>query len=303
MGGSALRTKRSDTHIFSYYHPAVIFAYFAGAAAFSMATFNPVYVAASLVCASIYLIYLHGARAFAKSAAYAIPLFVVVVAFNALFNGMGMTVLGYFGGTPITAEAIAYGTSAAAVLFAVFTWFACYQEIMTSDKFLALFGGIAPTSALLISMTLRFVPLAARRAKRISTAQNAALGSHKRTFREQARLGTRLATVLTAWSMESSIETADSMQVRAYGTQGRKRTHYANDRLTLRDGILLALLIALIAANIFFFATQAPRFEFYPTINNHLPHPAAVLVYVVFLLTPLLLEGREQLAWARATSR
>ena len=37
-------------------------------------------------------------------------------------------------------------------------WFSSYNEIMTSDKFVYLFGRVIPALSLVLSMTLRFVP-------------------------------------------------------------------------------------------------------------------------------------------------
>jgi energy-coupling factor transport system permease protein len=47
---------------------------------------------------------------------------------------------------PLTLESIFYGLAAAVMLAAVVLWFGCYNEVMTSDKFIYLFGRVIPRS-------------------------------------------------------------------------------------------------------------------------------------------------------------
>ena len=53
---------------------------------------------------------------------------------------------------------------------------------MTSDKFLFLFGQIAPNTALLITMTLGLIPRLQERSAQIRTAQKMLLPENKRAF-------------------------------------------------------------------------------------------------------------------------
>ena len=78
---------------------------------------------------------------------------------NPAFNHEGITILTYLpSGNPLTLESVLYGIAAAMMLAAVITWFSCYTAVMTSDKFIYLFGRIIPALSLVLSMTLRFVP-------------------------------------------------------------------------------------------------------------------------------------------------
>ena len=83
-----------------------------------------------------------------------------------------MTVITYLGtGNPLTLESILYGLAAAAMLVTVIGWFSCYNAVMTSDKFIYLFGRIIPSLSLLFSMVLRFVPRFKAQLKTVSAAQ------------------------------------------------------------------------------------------------------------------------------------
>ncbi len=77
---------------------------------------------------------------------------------NPLFNHRGSTALFYIGLNPVTLEALLYGVCSAGMLISVFIWFRCYLSLMTNDKFLYLFGRIAPATALIVSMYTKVDP-------------------------------------------------------------------------------------------------------------------------------------------------
>ena len=84
---------------------------------------------------------------------------IMIIVINPLFNHEGMTILGYFKtGNPLTLESIIYGIFMALLMMNVILWFAIYNVIMTSDKFIYIFGRIIPHLSLIISMSLRYVP-------------------------------------------------------------------------------------------------------------------------------------------------
>ena len=62
-------------------------------------------------------------------------------------------------GGPTPGEALAYGGVIAGVFVVMMLWFGCYNRVMTSDKFMCLFGNWAPSLSLLLVMVFRLVPL------------------------------------------------------------------------------------------------------------------------------------------------
>ncbi|MBQ9994421.1 MAG: hypothetical protein IJP17_06895, partial [Clostridia bacterium] len=176
------------------------------------------------------------------------------------------------------------------MLLSMMIWFLCYCEVMSSDKFLALFGNVAPTISLLISMILRYIPDTMRRGEEIRTAQAAMLGGETLSRREKTAQGIRMASILMSWSMESSIETADSMRARGYGTA--RRTSAVYQPLCATDIILLCLLLAMTAAMCAILLLPRFKFEFYPVMSPmHIS--AAWCIYPALLLIPLILEAKE----------
>lgn len=68
-------------------------------------------------------------------------------------------------------EPLVYGACTGVMLGALVMWFAAYNQVVTSEKFAALFGGIAPNLVLTFSMAMRFVPLMIKTANQIKEAQ------------------------------------------------------------------------------------------------------------------------------------
>ncbi len=163
---------------------------------------------------------------------------------NPLFNPRGVTVLTYLpGGNPLTLESIVYGLAAAGMLAAVVFWFRCYNAVMTSDKFIYLFGRIIPSLSLILSMTLRFVPRFRAQLRTVTEAQRC-IGrdvSEGPVVRRCKNAGAILSIMLT-WSLENAVETADSMKSRGYGLLGR--TAFSLYTLDDRDRGLLVWLLS-----------------------------------------------------------
>ena len=69
-----------------------------------------------------------------------------IIAATTLFNHYGVTMLYYVesSGNWITLESLVYGIVLGAVMFVVIQWFSCYNKIMTTDKFVYLFGKLIP---------------------------------------------------------------------------------------------------------------------------------------------------------------
>ena len=162
--------KHRDT--FSSCHPIVNFLYFVMVLIFSMFFMHPVSLLISLASSLTYAIYLNGRKAVRFSLRYMLPMMLLAAITNPIFNHAGVTILAYLPtGNPLTLESILYGMASALMLAAVITWFSCYSAVMTSDKFVYLFGRVVPALSLILSMTLRFVPKFKAQFQVVSQAQ------------------------------------------------------------------------------------------------------------------------------------
>lgn len=288
--------------MFSSCHPALNFLYFALVIGFSMFLMHPVSLIISLGASLTYAVYLNGRRAVRFSLLVMLPMMIVAALVNPAFNHEGATLLAYLpSGNPLTLESILYGLAAAAMLAAVVTWFSCYTAVMTSDKFVYLFGRVIPALSLVLSMTLRFVPKFQAQFKVVSEAQqcvgrDVSNGSLLRRLRNAVTI----FSIMLTWSLENAIETADSMKSRGYGLPGR--TAFSIYRFDSRDKAVLAWLVYCG----FFLCCGAAAggftWRYYPTMKGAPWTPMTVCfqaVYLALCLTPVALDLWSDWSWRR----
>ena len=266
---------------------------------------HPVSLLISLISALAYAVYLDGSRAVRLSLTALLPMVLLAALVNPAFNHEGATILTYLpSGNPLTLESIVYGLAAACMLASVLTWFSCYNAVMTSDKFVYLFGRVIPALSLVLSMTLRFVPRFRAQLREVSQAQ-ACVGRDASTgsLLRRARNGITMVSILVTWSLENAIETADSMKSRGYGLPGR--TAFSIYRFDDRDRAALVWLVFCgfyIAAG---WSAGGLRWRYYPTIQGTLTGAFPIsfqLVYLALCLTPVILNGMEDWKWKRLQS-
>ncbi len=212
-----------STNEFKTYHPIVNFTYFVFVIGFSCFLMHPVCLGISLVSGFVYSVMLKGKKTIKTNFIYMLPMLFFMALINPAFNHEGITVLAYLpSGNPLTMESIVYGICAAAMIVSVICHFSCYNEVMTSDKFLYLFGKIIPALSLIVSMTLRFVPKFAAQLKVVTNAQKC-MGRDLSNggIIKRAKNGLNILSIMTTWSLENAVETADSMKSRGYGIPGR----------------------------------------------------------------------------------
>ncbi len=286
------------TDAFSKCHPLVNFIFFLGAIGFGMVLLHPAYIAVGLLCGAGYACVLQPRRGLRLALGLA-PAVLFVGAINPLFNFEGQRILFYLFYRPYTLEALLYGLAVGGILAVSMLWFSCYSSVLTSDKFLALFGSRIPALSLLLTMILRLIPSLTRKARQILTARQAigkGLGEHA-SKKQQLRSGMGAISALTDWALEGSIVTADSMRSRGYGTA--RRTSFRRYRFTPRDGIMLGAMLVLAGLTLAFGHTGA---TYTPALA--VPAPGwGLAAYLVFLLIPILVDGKEALLWHISRSK
>ncbi len=291
-----------QTDFFSRCHPAVTFAFFIAAIVLSVVFLHPMYILISLLAGTAYLLTLRRRRAL-KPVLGMIPLFLLVFIVSPLLNPLrtaqgGHVVLMLFD-RYITAELLLQGAMMAAMFIAMLLWFLCYSDVMTSDKFTALFAPLLPVLSLMLVMILRLVPAYGRKAQQIAGARRCVGLGGGASRRQQLRGGMATLGALTAWALEGGIITADSMRSRGYGAA--KRTNFQIYRFTVRDGAVLLLMAALCAAVLVASAGGCTEATFVPTLyiagSNTPLGILGLAAWAVFLLLPTLLHLWEDLTW------
>jgi len=234
-----------------------------------------------------------------------LPMMLFTAILNPLFNHAGGTILAYlWNGNPLTLESIAFGVASATMLVTVISWFACFNKVMTSDKFVYLFGKIIPALSLILSMALRFVPRFREQIRVVSNAQKC-IGrdvSNGNIF-QKVRFGLRIISIMVTWSLENAIETADSMKSRGYGLPGR--TAFSIFHFDKRDfrGLVYIMICAMIiiTGNV----SGVYRFRYFPTIQGEWTGATIAVFAAYFALAafPLIANFKEDIVWARLESR
>lgn len=291
---------------FSDCHPAVNFAYFALVLAFSMTLMHPVCLLISLTGACCYLARLHGLRELGHSARWLVPMALLAALVNPAFVHQGVTILTYLpSGNPLTLESILYGLAAGTMLCAVVLWFLCFNRVITSDKFVYLFGRVIPALSLVLSMTLRFVPLFRRQLETVRQAQfcigrDASTGSAW----QRARRAVTIFSIMVTWALENAIETADSMKSRGYGLRGR--TAFSIYRMEDRDKYALGWLgfcgMYLLCGSL----AGGLKWWYFPMLQGAMAQPFSISFYLAYLalcLTPVIIDRKEARVWRCSPSK
>ena len=273
--------------LFATYHPAVCMLFFLAAIGFSFSTQHPVYVALSCAMSGAFLVYLRGWRPFLRTMGTCVPLVVFVGVLNSLFNAAGATILWQWGPFCVCVEGMCYGLAVGGMLIAVLLWFACYNEVMTEDKFTYLFGRRLPTVSLMVTMISRWTPRMVSRGRSIYDSQEALIGGYDQSKRGKLRRGVRMATILAGLGMEDSIQTADSMSARGYGSA--MRTSYARFRWHARERVVLGVLVVLAVVNVVLLVAYAGAFSYYPLVSSVEPSWGYV-TYALMLGMPFWVE-------------
>ncbi|MBQ2096078.1 MAG: energy-coupling factor transporter transmembrane protein EcfT [Firmicutes bacterium] len=288
---------------FASYHPSVNFLYFASVLLFGMWFMHPVCLAVSVVCAVAYNAYLNGEKSLRFCLVYMLPMLCLAAVVNPLFTHEGVTVLWYFpSGSALTLESILYGLAAAVMLVSVMVWFASFNSIMTTDKFIYLFGRVIPSLSLVLSMTLRFIPRFKKQMDHVREARRC-MGKEQDVSGKRGALKEALTvlSIMITWALEGAIDTADSMNSRGYGLPGR--TAFSVYFFEARDRFCVLWILLCDACVLASYFAGLFDWRYYPAVNGS--GAAGIPGYLCLALlgvTPLLIDIKEDIKWKRIRS-
>lgn len=261
---------REDT--FSRYHPLVNLVYFAGAVCFTMLIQAPAFLIGNIVASGIYYAILRRSRCL-SGMVWTFAVFLVSALMNPIVNTRGKQVLFRYFGRPYTLESLQYGIVVGLVLAGTLLWLGCYNQIVTGNKLIALFGNLAPALSLMLIMIFRMIPDFIKKAEQIIHARGC-IGKWQKNLDS----GMQVMGILTSWALENSVITADSMRSRGYGTGSV--SHYGIYQLRLSDGILLGVMVACILLSVLFRTTSL-----------------GIIIALVYVFLPTGLRMKEEIQW------
>lgn len=291
---------------FSRLHPFVSFLYFALVISFSLVLTHPLAQIIAFFCAVIYAIKINNKQSIGFLLKLCLPTVFLAALINPIFNHRGATILLYFSnGNPLTLESIIYGLFMGVMLATIIFWFSSFNKIITTDKFVYLFGKIIPSLSLILSMSLRLLPNFKRQMQSIAESRKAmgkdiANGNIINKFTNAVSI----FSIMISWAFENSIDTADSMKSRGYGV--KKRTAFSIYHFYKQDKFVLTFLC--ICAFILFYGifkgvfsfSYFPSISFTPINKNTIPF---YIVYFLVCITPIIIDLRKEILWKTLVSK
>lgn len=295
-----------DHNSFAELHPVVTTIWFVLVTGVTMFSNAPWILGISLIMATLYRILLNGIHDLKGSLILIIGASVLITLINGLFTHNGATVLFYLGSNRITLEAFAFGLGMSLMFSAVAQWLICFSIITTSDKMIYLFGFFLPVIGLVISIIFRSIPLLRKRFSDIDAAQKAMGRGQEKGLVKRARQLVKEVSILTAWSLEASIDSADSMTARGYGLHGRTSFHLY--RFEKRDILSFLVILACAAVILPGCVQNASRIYYYPTIRPAVSNLTVLqkaiftAVWIFMLILPAVIDLYGEHVWRKYES-
>src|SRR5699024_2321030 len=276
----------------------VLFIYYISVIFITMFMMHPAILILSLIGALMFFVMLEPTKQFIRDIGFYALVFLLIAITNPIFVHRGETILFFLNDNPVTKEAFIYGVVIATLLIAIIFWSKSYTLLMTSDKFIYLFGKAIPKLSLIISMALRFIPLLKTQMKKVNQTQKT-LGIYtSKSMIDRLLSGIRTFNSLLTWSFENSIIQADSMKARGYGLKGR--THISLFKWSFRDYWLLAIIGGIFLVVMYLNIKGVYQFTYYPlisTFNFSIKHIFELGIIFILMILPTLIEVKESLQW------
>lgn len=296
--------KIGDT--FYRFHPAVNFIYFAFVTGFTVTLRHPICQIISLAGAAAYAAEGGGRSGALFSLKYSLPVILLTAVINPAFNHEGVTVLCYLPlGNPLTAESIVYGVVSGVMFASVLLWFYSFNRVFTTDKTVYLFGKVLPSLSLLVSMTVRFIPRFREQLDTVRETQKClGVDTENGSLFFRLKNALRVFSVVVTWSLENSVETADSMKSRGFGLKGR--TAFSVFSFTRRDRNVLFCTAVLGVFVLCGALSGGMYFRFYPSIRISAFSPTNVIIqaaFAVLCFIPVILNRKEKAEWKAVHSK
>ena len=158
---------------------------------------------------------------------------ILILIINPLINHRGSHILFYLIDNPVTLEATLYGFINMLMVISLLLLFASFNVLLNSERFLYLFSWALPQVSFIVSMSLRYVSLFAKRAKELSgvlALRGIDIKKGKKT--DILKNSSKILMALTQWSMEDGMDIAQSLKAKGYAT--KKRTTYQRYTFTRR---------------------------------------------------------------------
>lgn len=266
---------------FDSYHPMINLIYFVSVIFFTISFNQPVFVAIAYVSAFVYSVKLNKVKALIFNLCL-IPFIGIYTAWYSYYNHFGITNLHQnIVGNEITLEAVAYGLERGVTVATVIMILSCMFAVFSSDKIVYLFGKISPKLSLFLSIILRSVPRIKQTARKINIAQKGlGRGAGQGGFIGIIRNSLRVFSILVTWTIESFMESSQSMKNRGYSLRGR--TAFSIYRFDNRDRTFVIAIFLNLTLILAAWAFDQTNMYYNPMIAMNKITPVCIIFYAAY---------------------
>lgn len=280
------------------FHPAAVLVYFLVLLVLSLLYDNPLYLLSLLFLLALLINGVDGMEAWEGFLKVGVFMTLVVMVVNPLVIRAGATIIWhgpavpFLGRLDISMEAIYFGAVSGLRLLVIMSIFCLYNLMVNPDNVLNLFSRAAGKSALMVALATRMFPAMVRDLKRIKEVmQLRGVDFEEGSLWERVKKYSVLYNVMLLSSLEGSMEIAESMQARAYGS-GR-RSVYSRKLLRPRDYLSMGGSLLALSAAAWGLHNGCGRYAFYPVADALVGGSstlAALFVVLFYLSVPLILS-------------
>lgn len=282
---------------FKSFHPITALLFFIFSFSVSLVSSNPYFIAICFLTGALYCLKLQGKRCLSYLIKFILPFIILITVFNGFVNHYGITVLFVLkDGNNFTLEALVYGFVSAVKIANMLLWLECFNEIITSEKIIFLFGRLSPRIALILSMVLRFIPLIRSQSEEINKAEKGIGNSNHINLFDKFKRALRRISILISWTLEKGIDTSDSMRARGYGLRGR--TSYNSYIFSVKD--LISTLSFAFSLVMLIISNEKLEAFYNPVIiipEIDLISFLLLFIFFIVLLIPVVIDIWEEKRW------
>ncbi len=279
-------------------HPCTVLLYFISVLIYSMVFMHPLYVGINVVLSFVACLCLCRNETLA-SIKYILTFGILIAVLNPFFSTGGNTVLFTYFGRNYTLQALAYGAVMGGIFICSINWFSAMGKVISTDKFIYLFGGRFPNVCTVLTMVMGLVPFFQRKLVEIEQAQSTVIQQDSRL-----KSAVRALNSAVSYAFEHAIGLSVSMKNRGFGS-GRT-TVFSDYKFKKYDVIILIITVVLniyVITNLFSYAVNV---QLIPYIN--LPpvgtkQIAGGICYSALLLLPTFMHILKELQWQYLKSK
>lgn len=242
------------------------------------------------MCSGALSLLLYGGRGELRALLrFCLPVGLLLILFNLVFNRNGVTVLFYIGDAAVTLESILYALFTAFAFCGAVLWFSFFCAFLDSDRVYRLFARFSKGLAVIFSLSLALVPKILEKYEEIKLQERAETDKKHRFTQNILQL-----SALFSWVLEDSFETAVSMKARGALLKEKRQTQ--KQKATVADILLWILCVACVAIMFFsppMLAEIYPKFRQEAYLQNNISYIPLFLLY----FSPVIFKIWEVTKW------